>query len=83
MYTLDSPHFPAKPEPNRGLTGLKWQEKAAKTLQYAPKTGHFGGKRLHCYITATMGRKLSVYVKINVAARPFSRQLMHRKASPR
>ncbi|WFP60430.1 hypothetical protein [Mesorhizobium sp. WSM4904] len=62
-------------EPNRGLTGVEWQEKAAKTFRYGPKTSHFAGKRPHCYIMATMGRKVSVYVKINATAWLYPQQV--------
>ncbi|RRI02369.1 hypothetical protein EH240_12985 [Mesorhizobium tamadayense] len=61
-------------EPNRGLTIIEWQEKAAQTFQYSPKTGHLEEIGPIVTLWQQWGQKFPVYVKINAAERLFSRQ---------
>jgi hypothetical protein len=49
-------------------TGIERPKKSEKSRQNGAKTAVFGGDRPHCYIMATMGRKVSLYVKINATA---------------
>jgi hypothetical protein len=54
---------------------LRRRQNGRKTDEKGPKTASSKGLRPHCYIMATMGLKVSVYVKINAAECLFSRQL--------
>ncbi|MER9455249.1 hypothetical protein [Mesorhizobium sp. M0478] len=55
-------------------------KKSEKVAQNGTKTGYFAGIRPHCYIMATMGLKLSVYVNINVTECLFFEQKNLREA---
>ncbi|AZO74959.1 MAG: hypothetical protein E5V92_08330 [Mesorhizobium sp.] len=78
MYTLTARIFAIVADPKlsskTGSTGIECREKIAKSAQNNAKTGDFEGNWADCYIMATMGPKLSVYVKINAAEYLFSRQ---------
>ncbi|MER9736804.1 hypothetical protein NKJ41_17445 [Mesorhizobium sp. M0146] len=79
-----APHF----EHSGGLAGRfendhlggRLGNKSEKTAQNGTKTGYFAGIRPHCYIMATMGSKLSVYVNINATERLFFEQKNLREA---
>ena len=51
-------------KPENGHLGVSRRKKSEKIPLNSIKTGCFAGIRTDCYIMATMGRKLSVYVNI-------------------
>ena len=78
MYTLTARIFAMLIDPKlsskSARTAIERWEKTVKSAQTGAKTGDFEGNWAHCYIMATMGPKLSVYVKINAAECLFSRR---------
>jgi len=77
-YSLSERIFDKVPSlatrPKNRLLSTNRQIKSAKLTQNSPKTRRFAGIEPHCYIMATMGLKLSVYVNIYATECLFLRQ---------